>query len=159
MSTVSSYTPLQLFFQDRASKKPQKKLFPLRKIPKASCCLASSCQHSSNISPAPGTSGEMGDKREEGSSDDSPWSKNDASGQETWQWSPLHCGHSKSPCLQHPVTDRALCVHKNFHTCSPTGMPVALERSRTANTSFPLLLALKGGCPLGSPGTLISIHP
>lgn len=119
VSIVSSYAPLQLFFQDRFSKKSQKKPFPLRKMPEACCSLASSCQHNSNISPAPDSCGKMRDEREERSSDDSPWPKNDASGQEIWQWIPLYFGHSKSPCLQHPIADREQSA------CTGTSRPVA----------------------------------
>lgn len=119
---VSSYTSLQLSFQDRFSKKPQKKPLPKLKMPETCRSLASSCQHNSNISPAPGTCGKMGDKREEHSSDDSPWPKNDASEQETWQWIPLYFQHSKSPHLQHPIADR------EHSACTGTSRPVAPQK-------------------------------
>jgi len=135
VSIVSSCAPLQLFFQDRSSKKPQKKPLPLGKMPEPCCSLASSCQHRSNICPAPGTGGKMRDTREESSSGDSTWPKSDASGQETRQWIPLWFGLPRSPRLQHPIADRAVCTHRSFQTCSITEMRVALERSTTANSS------------------------
>lgn len=49
---------------------------------------------------------------------------------------------------------RALCMHRNFQTCSTTEMSVALERSMTANNSFSLLLVCKSGCPLKTSGIL-----